>query len=254
MRSFGRHMAAAVLSAALAVSVAFSLTAYAGSWKEDGRGRWYAHDDGTYTSSDWEQIDGSWYCFDGEGYLLTNTTTPDGYQVGADGKWITGETAQSGEQNTTAKVQNSGSSTPVSAGEPTREELFLRFMKKNFAEQFDYAYYDVGRNGVPLLFIEKNGYGEYEVYDVKDGQVVLVGELNGASDGLYGFNGKGVVVLEDDGDYACLRMYDYSENGFTGGRTVADTSMSYEQFRGVKNSFLHIKMKTMKEQTEKLDH
>ena len=41
----------------------------------------------------WHQIDGKWYYFheisDGtRGHLLTNTTTPDGYQVGADGAWI----------------------------------------------------------------------------------------------------------------------------------------------------------------------
>lgn len=41
----------------------------------------------------WHQIEGKWYYFhevsDGtRGHLLTNTTTPDGYQVGADGAWI----------------------------------------------------------------------------------------------------------------------------------------------------------------------
>lgn len=46
-----------------------------------------------YMYTSWNQIDGSWYYFnevsDGtRGALLTSTTTPDGYQVGADGKWI----------------------------------------------------------------------------------------------------------------------------------------------------------------------
>ena len=41
----------------------------------------------------WQQIGGKWYYFNPEkgsleGILLRNTTTPDGYQVGADGAWI----------------------------------------------------------------------------------------------------------------------------------------------------------------------
>ena len=36
----------------------------------------------------WKLIDGNWYFFDTEGTMLVNTMTPDGYLVGADGKWI----------------------------------------------------------------------------------------------------------------------------------------------------------------------
>lgn len=41
----------------------------------------------------WQLIDGKWYYFSEvkdstEGMMLSNTTTPDGYQVGADGAWI----------------------------------------------------------------------------------------------------------------------------------------------------------------------
>lgn len=53
----------------------------------------------------WQQIDGSWYYFDGSGVMyanrwrgdyylgssgamLTNAWTPDGYYVGSDGRWI----------------------------------------------------------------------------------------------------------------------------------------------------------------------
>lgn len=36
----------------------------------------------------WKQIDGSWYYFNPTGTLLTNSTTPDGALVGADGKWM----------------------------------------------------------------------------------------------------------------------------------------------------------------------
>lgn len=37
----------------------------------------------------WKQIDGSWYFFStNDGSMLTNTTTSDGYKIGADGKWV----------------------------------------------------------------------------------------------------------------------------------------------------------------------
>ena len=62
----------------------------------DGQ-RYYMHPtaDGTrgHMYTGWHQIDGKWYYFhnvsDGSrGHLLVNTTTPDNYQVGADGVWI----------------------------------------------------------------------------------------------------------------------------------------------------------------------
>lgn len=31
---------------------------------------------------------GIWYYLGQDGVMLTNTTTPDGYKVGADGAWI----------------------------------------------------------------------------------------------------------------------------------------------------------------------
>lgn len=98
----------------------------AGEWLQGSDGKWwYRHTDGTYTKSDWELINGSWYYFDTDGWMmtgwvqvkgkwyylqpngamavnawidklyyvgsdgamLTNKMTPDGYIVNADGKW-----------------------------------------------------------------------------------------------------------------------------------------------------------------------
>ena len=36
----------------------------------------------------WRMINGDWYYFGLDGVMLINTITPDGYLVGADGKWI----------------------------------------------------------------------------------------------------------------------------------------------------------------------
>lgn len=58
---------------------------YAGEWKQDSSGWWYQNNDGTYPINSWQNIDGKDYFFSGNGYMLVNTTTPDGKQVGTDG-------------------------------------------------------------------------------------------------------------------------------------------------------------------------
>lgn len=66
-------------------------------WKQDGATWYYLHPiaDGTqgHMYTGWNQINGKWYYFSTVaggplGAMLSNTTTPDGYQVGADGAWI----------------------------------------------------------------------------------------------------------------------------------------------------------------------
>jgi len=55
---------------------------------------WYDYGDGTWAAGGWYWIDGNrngiaeCYCFDKDGWLLTNRTTADGYQVNHDGAWI----------------------------------------------------------------------------------------------------------------------------------------------------------------------
>ncbi len=44
-------------------------------WIRSGQRWWYRHSDGTYTVSDWEKINGTWYLFDEEGWMLTGWST-----------------------------------------------------------------------------------------------------------------------------------------------------------------------------------
>lgn len=81
----------------------------AGAWLRDNVGWWWCNPDKTYPVSAWKYINNRWYYFDGAGYCVqnkwvqtngiwyycgpdgdmwTNTWTPDGYRVGADGAWI----------------------------------------------------------------------------------------------------------------------------------------------------------------------
>lgn len=73
--------AAAVLSAS---------TSYAGQWQQDADRWWYENDDRTFPAGAWKWINGTYYYFDENGYMMSNTTTPDGYQVGADGAFVPG--------------------------------------------------------------------------------------------------------------------------------------------------------------------
>lgn len=79
-------------------SLLMASTAFAGTWQAgtgENQGKWwYDNGNGSYTSNGWQWIDGNGdgiaesYYFDNNGWLLTNTTTPDGYQVNENGAWI----------------------------------------------------------------------------------------------------------------------------------------------------------------------
>ena len=77
-----------------AIALGTATTSFAASWQSDSIGWWWQNDDGTWPSNSWQWLDGNGdgvaecYYFDGNGYMLANTTTPDGYQVNADGAWV----------------------------------------------------------------------------------------------------------------------------------------------------------------------
>lgn len=73
-----------------------------GSWKRDDNGWWYEFADGAYYRDGWQEFYGTWYHFRADGYLttstwvgscyvddsgrmLTDTITPDGWYVNANG-------------------------------------------------------------------------------------------------------------------------------------------------------------------------
>ena len=83
--------------AAFMMMAAMSITAFAdGQWMSDANGWWWAYNDGGYPVNEWKWIDGNadgiseCYYFGSDGYMLANTTTPDGYMVDADGAWTDG--------------------------------------------------------------------------------------------------------------------------------------------------------------------
>lgn len=57
-------------------------------WRQDtsNNGWWYA--EGETWVVGWKQIDGKWYYFNRNGYMVKNTTLSGGYRLGEDGVWI----------------------------------------------------------------------------------------------------------------------------------------------------------------------
>lgn len=82
---------AAIVAATMVIGS--SMVAFAGQWQQTDSNWKYQNDDGTYTTGMWQWIDGNndgvaeCYYFDANGYMLANTTTPDGYQVDGNGAW-----------------------------------------------------------------------------------------------------------------------------------------------------------------------
>jgi len=61
-----------------------------GSWKHNDKGYWWEYSDGSYPKNEWLKIDGDWYYFDSEGYMVTGKQTIGGksYTFGSNGDWL----------------------------------------------------------------------------------------------------------------------------------------------------------------------
>lgn len=77
----------------LLTGTVMGMTSFAGQWQQDAKGWWYQNGDGTYLANTWKWLDGNGdgvsecYYFGADGYAVTNSTTPDGCTVNADGAW-----------------------------------------------------------------------------------------------------------------------------------------------------------------------
>ena len=98
---------------AMAMVVGSNMTVFASGWQQNTTGWWWQNNDGSWPANSWQWLDGNGdgvaecYYFDGNGYMLANTTTPDGYTVNADGAWtVNGEI-----QTQNVAVNNGGAAT-----------------------------------------------------------------------------------------------------------------------------------------------
>lgn len=91
----------AAIGLAVGLTIAGNMASYADQWVNDNNGLWYEYSDGSYPANCWkwipiDSVSGTAYCyyFGEDGYILTNTTTPDGYEVNFEGIWIVDGVAQ----------------------------------------------------------------------------------------------------------------------------------------------------------------
>lgn len=107
----------AFLSAALMMSVMAAVPVFAAGWQKNNTGWWYGTnaDNSAWYANGWQWVDGNGdgvaecYYFDGNGYIATNGTTPDGYQVNGDGQWMQNGIVQTKSAATTANTSRPSS-------------------------------------------------------------------------------------------------------------------------------------------------
>ena len=197
-------------AAIVSMTVTMGMTVYAGSWKQDNTGWWWQNDDGTYPAGKWEWLDGNGdgiaesYYFDNSGYLLTNTVTPDGYTVNADGAWTVEGVVQTTQiSQRTANTQNVQARGNAPSGANTERRQF-----DNYA--ITYEYFSV---------FEEYGNTKYqaiiEIENTSSGNLYL----GNATFDIYDLSGKIVAsetLISSDPDVIAPgeKGYFYSNGGY----------------------------------------
>ena len=106
-------------------TMVFTMTSFAGQWKQDHIGWWYQKDDGSWYQNGWQWIDGNQdglaecYYFEESGYITLNGKTADGYDVNGDGAWIENGAVQRKAMGT------------VNGNEEAAVAAYLRALEKN---------------------------------------------------------------------------------------------------------------------------
>lgn len=128
-----------IFTAAFILSISASIPAFAGSWlvgQDGANARWcYDNGDGTYAKNEWRWIDGDGngiaecYCFDANGWLLTNTVTPDFYTVNENGAWCVNGIVQ----------------TKSTAASPSTDSAAQQVIGWELTESGDWKYYTSGK-------------------------------------------------------------------------------------------------------------
>lgn len=173
-----------VLAAAAALTMAQAAPASAAYyWRQDARGWWLEDENGSYLTNQWYQSpsNGLWYYMGADGYMLTNTVTPDGFTVDGEGVW---RGAAGAEQTTagrdTAAIQSTAEAYKVF--EKSRSEFAGRFSPDS------YVFVDIDSDGIPEC-IPTNG-TKKEIFTFRSGKVTYFYQIQVTEDLLYVSNGN----------------------------------------------------------------
>ncbi|WP_274970543.1 hypothetical protein [Lachnoanaerobaculum orale] len=157
-------------------SCLMTVSAYAGNWVKNNTGWWYDNGNGTWPSSSWQWIDGNsdgiaeCYYFDGSGYCMLNTTTPDNYSVNNSGAWTV---------NGVVQTKNAG----IEKSDSYYMEKYASVLNKwkndeaGYAQDPVYDFIDINGNGSKELIIgdRDNGFisGIYTLNNETPVQIVI---------------------------------------------------------------------------------
>ena len=156
-----------LLATAISLACLTSMSAYAGAWAKNTQGWWYDNGNSTWPASTWQWIDGNndgvaeCYYFNPSGYCLTNTTTPDGYMVNADGAW----TVNGIIQTKAVGASTTGSTATASIADGYYRVSFNQSDIKQIAGQYTMTVTTYGEK----VRSYENGYGDWNT----SGQLTL---------------------------------------------------------------------------------
>lgn len=220
-----------------------AMPALAGQWQKNAAGWWWQEDNGTYPMNTWCWLDGNrdgiaeCYYFNGYGYMLAGTVTPDGYTVNENGAWTVNGVVQtkivptttsggvslptvvgsSGGTTTTAqatttvangneirKAMKPGDTYTVSNGTWIRDEKGFKFKKldgfyvePNHALAFKNAYNPYVVND--MWMTDDDGDGTWEIYAFDENGYLYTAIKDYANWGAnpYGMNDANGYLLVD---------------------------------------------------------
>ena len=207
------------MCATVVMSMVMTTSVFAGTWK-NGEGEnqnkwWYDNGNGAYTSNGWQWIDSNndgvaeCYYFDENGWLLSNTTTPDGYQVNNDGAWVQNGEIVTQKSTVLGKAQlsetRSNHKIPsvlvMQKGRPIKEGVPEGIYS---AWQLESETYDIVADSLPAeIRNQENGY--YRIYDERG---FLVREYRKRPDYVHPFTGEVIIGKASSG-----KAYEYDDNG-----------------------------------------
>lgn len=106
-----RNLFTGIIASSMAITIAavIPISAFAGTWQTSNDKWWYDNGNGTWAANGWQWIDGNGdgisecYYFDQNGWLLTDTMTPDNYQVDVNGAWTVDGQVQQQKAETQAE-------------------------------------------------------------------------------------------------------------------------------------------------------
>lgn len=177
-----------IIVTTLILSTAMSITSLAGQWQQDTKGYWYENDDGSYPTNQWQEIDGKHYYFDLNGYMLHDTTTPDGYQVGSDGAWINNISKKIRAYVNNVKIDYYYYIPTLYVSDEEGQQWSITF-DDNMTKSGFYCYgsadlIDINRDGVEEIIVDLVHVGNGDrlavvfVYAITDNEIKLITEIN----------------------------------------------------------------------------